>query len=306
MRLINVLKVEDITDVPKVEREIMLMKIGITPETKTEILEVVDIFRAKVCEISDETMTLEITGDPGKTVAFQKVLQHHPILTVARTGRVALMRDSNVDTEFIRRHGIAVELFDPVSLGIAPLTAPSLVAKPTRDRLHTISILVEDVPGILVRVTGLFSRRGYGIESLAVGPAERKGLSRISVVVPGDDPTINLMNAQLERLINVIAVEDITDVPTVQRELMLIKVTAEPKTRTDILQIAKVFRAKILDVGEGSLTMEVTGDPGKMAAIQQLLRKFGIMEIARTGKIAIVRESKVNTNVVTSGVQSIV
>jgi len=160
---------------------------------------------------------------------------------------------------------------------------------------HTISVLVEDEAGVLTRIAGLFARRGFNIESLAVGPAESKGISRITMVVPGDDDTIEQLTKQLNKLINVIKLTDITKIPCVERELMLVKVSATPVNRSEVIQIAQIFRARVVDMSEESLTLEVVGDPGKMVAIISMLSKFGIKEIARTGKIALIRESGVNT-----------
>ncbi|MEN9247001.1 MAG: acetolactate synthase small subunit [Gloeomargarita sp. GMQP_bins_69] len=160
---------------------------------------------------------------------------------------------------------------------------------------HTLSVLVEDEAGVLTRIAGLSARRRFNIESLAVGPAEQPGISRITMVVPGDDRAIEQLTKQLYKLINVLKVQDITNIPCVERELMLLKVNATPVSRREILEIAQVFRARVVDLAEDSLTLEVTGDPGKMAAIIQMLQKFGIREMARTGKIALVRESGVNT-----------
>ena len=160
---------------------------------------------------------------------------------------------------------------------------------------HTLSVLVEDEAGVLTRIAGLFARRGFNIESLAVGPAEQGGISRITMVVPGDDHIIEQLTKQLYKLINVLKVQDITDIPCVERELMLLKVNATSLTRSEIIEIAQIFRARVVDIGEDSLTLEVVGDPGKMVAIVQVLQKFGLKEVARTGKIALVRESGVNT-----------
>jgi acetolactate synthase-1/3 small subunit len=160
---------------------------------------------------------------------------------------------------------------------------------------HTISVLVEDEAGVLTRIAGLFARRGFNIESLAVGPAEKVGVSRITMVVPGDDRIIEQLIKQLYKLINVLKVQDITQVPSVERELMLVKVNATASNRAEAIQIVQIFRARIVDMSEETLTVEVVGDPGKMVAIIQMLNKFGIREIARTGKIALVRESGVNT-----------
>ncbi|MEQ9671328.1 acetolactate synthase small subunit [Coleofasciculus sp. G2-EDA-02] len=160
---------------------------------------------------------------------------------------------------------------------------------------HTLSVLVEDEAGVLTRIAGLFARRGFNIESLAVGPAEKVGISRITMVVPGDERSIEQLTKQLYKLINVIKVQDITTTPCVERELMLIKVNGSSSTRSEIIELAQVFRARVVDIAEDSLTIEVVGDPGKMVAIIQILSKFGLREIARTGKIALIRESGVNT-----------
>ena len=160
---------------------------------------------------------------------------------------------------------------------------------------YTLSVLVEDESGVLSRISGLFARRGFNIESLAVGPAEKIGISRITMVLSGDPRTIEQLTKQLYKLINILKVQDITNLPCVERELMLLKVYTTKSTQTEILEIAQVFRAKIVDLANESLTLEVTGDPGKMVAIEQLLLKFGIREIARTGKIALSRDSLVNT-----------
>jgi acetolactate synthase-1/3 small subunit len=160
---------------------------------------------------------------------------------------------------------------------------------------QTISVLVEDEAGVLTRIAGLFARRGFNIESLAVGPAELSGVSRITMVVPGDEKVVEQLIKQLYKLISVLKVQDISQQPCVERELMLIKVNATASNRAEVIQVAQIFRARVVDLSEEALTIEVVGDPGKIVAIIQMLNKFGIREIARTGKIALVRESKVNT-----------
>lgn len=156
---------------------------------------------------------------------------------------------------------------------------------------HTLSVLVEDESGVLTRIAGLFARRGFNIDSLAVGPAEQVGISRITMGVPGDERTIEQLTKQLYKLVNILKVQDITNVPCVERELMLLKVNTTSTSRSEILEIVKIFRARVVDLAEQSLTIEITGNPGKMAAIETILEKFGISEIARTGKISLVRES---------------
>jgi len=160
---------------------------------------------------------------------------------------------------------------------------------------HTLSVLVEDESGVLTRIAGLFARRGFNIESLAVGPAEQEGFSRITMVVAGDNRVIEQLTKQLYKLVNILRVQDLTNLPCVERELMLLKVQTTSSTKSEILDIVNVFRAKVVDLAENTFTVEVTGDPGKMVAIKQLLTKFGILEIARTGKISLIRESNVDT-----------
>ncbi|XTZ19627.1 MAG: acetolactate synthase small subunit, partial [cyanobacterium endosymbiont of Rhopalodia fuxianensis] len=160
---------------------------------------------------------------------------------------------------------------------------------------HTLSVLVEDEAGVLTRIAGLFARRGFNIESLAVGPTETVGISRIIMVVPGDNDSIEQLTKQLYKLINVLKVNDITQTPCVERELILVKVNASASNRVEVIELAQVFRARIVDISEETVTIEIVGDPGKIVAIVQMLNKFGLKEVARTGKIALVRESGVNT-----------
>ena len=160
---------------------------------------------------------------------------------------------------------------------------------------HTLSVLVEDESGALSRISGLFARRGFNIDSLAVGPTETKGMSRLTMVVEGDDETLQQMTKQLNKLFNVLGVADLSNLAAVERELMLLKVSSKEETRGKILELVQVFRAKVVDVSDMALTLEVVGDPGKLVALEKLLEPYGILEIARTGKIALKRSSGVNT-----------
>ncbi|MCT0218242.1 acetolactate synthase small subunit [Synechococcus sp. CS-1329] len=160
---------------------------------------------------------------------------------------------------------------------------------------HTLSVLVQDESGALSRISGLFARRGFNIDSLAVGPAEQRGHSRLTMVVEGDDQTLEQMTKQLNKLVNVLSVIDLTCIPAVERELMLLKVAAPPENRAAILDLVEVFRAKVVDVADNALILEVVGDPGKLVALEQILETYGILEIARTGKVALERASGVNT-----------
>jgi acetolactate synthase-1/3 small subunit len=148
---------------------------------------------------------------------------------------------------------------------------------------------VEDKPGVLNKVASLFRRRGFNIASIAVGRIDRPDLSRMTIVVDGDSSLVEQVRKQLDKLIEVIKVSDITDSDAVARELALIKVKATASTRSEIIQIVDIFRANIVDVAPDSLTVEVTGDEDKIDSLFRLLRGFGIREMARTGRIALTR-----------------
>ena len=160
-------------------------------------------------------------------------------------------------------------------------------------KAHTLSVLVENKAGVLSRVTGLFSRRGFNIESLAVGPCEEPGMSRITIVVIGDDAKVEQVMKQLNKLIDIIKVSDLSGNERVERELALIKVTAEQgASRAEIMQIATIFRASIVDVSPKSIILQVIGDTEKIDALEKLLRQFGVKEFVRTGTIGILRGPK--------------
>ena len=159
-------------------------------------------------------------------------------------------------------------------------------------RKHTIAVMVENRFGVLSRVAGLFSARGYNIESLSVGETVDPSVSRMTLVVRGDELVIEQVGKQLHKLIDVIKVTDLTQENHVERELELMRVNAEPQHRAEVLRIADIFRAKVIDVTPMTLTLEVTGDESKLDAIIELLRPIGIQELVRTGKVAIARASK--------------
>ena len=154
---------------------------------------------------------------------------------------------------------------------------------------HTIVALVEDKPGVLNRMASLFRRRGFNIDSIAVGHSEVPHLSRVTVVVNGSTAMVEQVRKQLDKLVEVVKVSDITGDDITVRELALIKVRATSATRSEIIEIADIFRANIIDVASDSLTIEITGDEDKVDSLLNLLRGFGIREIARTGRIAMVR-----------------
>ncbi len=161
---------------------------------------------------------------------------------------------------------------------------------------HTISVLVENHFGVLTRVAGLFSARGFNIDSLAVGETHDPTISRMTIVVTGDDRIVEQIVKQLDKLIDVIKVEDVTGEDLIDRELLLVKVNADAAGRNDIMQIVNTFRAKIVDVNPQTLTIEVTGGESKIDAIIELLSPFGIRETARTGLIAISRRKELAVN----------
>ena len=154
---------------------------------------------------------------------------------------------------------------------------------------HILVALVEDKPGVLNRVSSLFRRRNFNIESIAVGHTEQPNLSRMIIIVEGDDAKVEQVRKQLDKVIDVVKIVDITSDETVARELALVKVKATASTRSEIIQIVDIFRANIVDVSSDSLIVEVTGDEDKVDSLIDLLRGFGIREIARTGRIALTR-----------------
>ncbi len=154
---------------------------------------------------------------------------------------------------------------------------------------HTLVALVEDRPGVLNRVSSLFRRRNFNIESIAVGHTEHPNLYRMTIIVEGDDAKVEQVRKQLDKVIDVVKIVDITSDDKVARELALVKVKSTASTRSEIIQIVDIFRANIVDVSPGSLMVEVTGDEEKVGSLVDLLRGFGIREIARTGRIALTR-----------------
>jgi acetolactate synthase-1/3 small subunit len=155
----------------------------------------------------------------------------------------------------------------------------------------TIVIQVQNEIGILTRISNVFSSRGFNIDSIAVGPTEVNGISKIIIVLPGDDQIIEQVGKQLQKLVQIIEIQDITNSNCVERELMLIRVQSTERNRTAILQVVEIFRANVVDFAEDSMTIEVTGYPGKIEAIKKMLQPFKIVEIVQTGKISIKRDS---------------
>ncbi|KAJ9533369.1 hypothetical protein QJQ45_026389, partial [Haematococcus lacustris] len=361
-KLIKVRYVEDITPVARIERELVLLKLSVPPgPERTEVLQLATIFRARVVDVAEATLTLCVSGDAGKCAAIQKVMTKFGIVEVARTGRVCLKRGEKLlePVDYSRRS------MDAMSPGPSAFThegregdvymvddsdAPGVwevenILESTYSsgdgsdyEAHTLSIEVKDVPGVLNMVTGVFARRGYNVQSLAVGPSEREGMSRICMVVPGAAPAIDKLVKQLNKLVDVQSVTNLTPMPFVNRELMLVKVRCGASQRGELRDLAAIFRADILDISPGTLTLEILGKEDKMKALTDLLEPYGeshspypppptaaadsahitvpetadgtrlrdgpctvclvpagIMEIARTGRVAVSRESGVDS-----------
>ncbi len=167
---------------------------------------------------------------------------------------------------------------------------------------HTLSVLVENKPGVLTRVAGLFSRRGFNIESLAVGQTEVPGISRMTIVVTVEGHVLEQVTKQLNKLVNVLKIVELENHVSVSRELMMVKVRADLETRSHVLEMVNLFRAKVIDVAPDTVTIEVTGDQGKLDAFLRVLEPFGIKEIVQSGMVAIGRGCKSITDRTVHGV----
>jgi acetolactate synthase-1/3 small subunit len=167
---------------------------------------------------------------------------------------------------------------------------PAMPYKAGRFMRHTLSVLVENKFGVLVRIAGLFSGRGYNIDTLNVAPTQDPTMSRMTIVVKGDDSVLEQITKQLNKLVEVIKVQDFRDGEYVDRELVLVRVAVDSKSRPEVMQICDIFRAKIVDVQHKALTVEITGDETKVAAFLNLMDAFGVRDITRTGKVALPRK----------------
>jgi acetolactate synthase-1/3 small subunit len=172
-----------------------------------------------------------------------------------------------------------------------PLTLEELEATTAvrTGRKHILSILVENKPGVLTRIAGLFARRGFNIDTLAVGPTDDESLSRITLTLDGAMHPIDQVTKQLHKLVNVIKIRDLEPQETIAREMALFKVSADGQSRAEIMQLADIFRARIIDVSGRTVTIEVTGTADKIEAFESMVRPFGLVEMVRTGEIAIAR-----------------
>ena len=159
-------------------------------------------------------------------------------------------------------------------------------------KTHTLSVLVENSPGVLARVASLFSRRGYNIDSLAVGPTENPTISRMTIVINVEDHALDQVIAQLDKLVNVIDITELDPIASVQRELLLVKVSTDEKTRSQVLETVQLFRAKVVDVAQDAVTIEATGNSEKIQALLRVLEPYGIKELVQSGLVAISRGHK--------------
>ncbi|KAK9833459.1 hypothetical protein WJX81_007169 [Elliptochloris bilobata] len=324
-KLVKVRYVEDITHGERVERELVLFKIRAPPgPTRMEVLQLVEIFRARVADVSERSVTLGVTGDAGKTTAMERALSKFGILEIARTGKISLKRGSALlqmggwgDSSTRREHQArgAAEQPQAASAEGLPGSEPdvymvdehggegvwqvdNLLDAPTyagEFEPHTLSIEVEDRPGVLNQVTGVLARRGYNVQSLAVGHSEVEGQSRITTVIPGSPEATAKLVKQLNKLVYVLKVTDLSAAPFVKRELALIKVRCEAAQRRELSDLAAIFHGTICDVSLSTVTLEMQGKETKIGALQGLLAPYGILEVARTGRVALARDSGVDT-----------
>ena len=360
-KLAKVRKVENVTNKECVERGLMLIKVKCEPEHRSQVLEVNRIFRASVVDVAEHSLTMAVTGDPGKNRAFQSALTKFGVLQVARTGKLALKREPVYSEQRSRRvrlmeamkkakdavSGLNVKersakyesvlasrivravagmehdddgdldvgdvysTLENDSIGVwdVPVLSSSFsglgmgtdkvdIDKPDENAKftpRTLSILVDNRPGVLDSVTGVFARRGYNIQSLGVGPEKSFDISRISTVVPGTSQDIAMLMKQILKVPYVISAQDITNTPFVERELMLIKVVCPRANRAEVIDLCAMFRAKVCDISEDTVTIEVSGRQRKINAIQALLEPYGILEVARSGRVALARDSGVDS-----------
>ncbi|GIL91976.1 hypothetical protein Vretimale_18539 [Volvox reticuliferus] len=340
-KLVKVRYVEDITATDRIERELLMLKLRVQPgPTRAEVLQLAQIFRARIVDVGDNTLSLSVTGDPGKLTALLKVMAKFGVVELARTGRICLRRGEallergtnlpesppssplpNIQPKTAvtgesagsgsepggEERTADVYMVDGSASGVWDVdnvleaTYASQGQVPTDYKAYTLNIEVQDKPGVLNQVTQVFARRGYNVQSLVVGPSEREGMSRIVMVVPGKVTSpdgssgISPLLKQLSKLVFVEAITDLTDVPFVNRELLLVKVRCTASQRGELRDLATIFRGSIVDVSAASVTIEVLGKEDKMKAFTGLLEPYGILEIARTGRLAMARDSGVNS-----------
>eukprot|EP01025_Chloroclados_australasicus_P037625 TRINITY_DN3845_c1_g2_i3.p1 TRINITY_DN3845_c1_g2~~TRINITY_DN3845_c1_g2_i3.p1 ORF type:complete len:301 (+),score=23.70 TRINITY_DN3845_c1_g2_i3:109-1011(+) len=275
------------------------------------------------CGVFLQCQILVVSGDPGKLYAFETAVRPFGLTQLARTGRVTLRKsDSHFDmalasfpatrtVELDAYKAASTQARDQGSYAGADVYAVQSggsegpwsvrnVLEPSYEvtagfKPHTLLIEVDDVPGVLNEVTGVISRRGYNIQSLAVGNSERHGCSRIVTVIPGRERDIPKLIKQLERLIVIQSIEDVTNVPHVQRELMLVKIRCTAAQRAEVKAVVDIFDGLVVHVSSHSMTVELIGKEDRMQELQKLLEPYGVLEVARTGRIALPRELGVDS-----------
>lgn len=250
-------------------------------------------------------------------MSFQKVMSKFGVIELCRTGRIAVKRGEHLfnDSGYTWAAANAAEARARAEENKA--TSREIVSRMSVDgesnwsvynildaayapdatvyEAATLSVDVSDVPGVLNQVTGVISRRGYNVQSLAVGPSEKEGMSRITMVVPGEPGEVAKLTKQLLKLVNVNAVTELHKIPHVARELMLVKVSCDASQRGELVDLARIFHGAVCDVSKTTLTLEVVGKETKMRALREVLEPYGILEIARTGRVALERELGVDS-----------
>ncbi|KXZ55405.1 hypothetical protein GPECTOR_3g57 [Gonium pectorale] len=277
-KLVKVRYVEDITNTNRIERELLLLKLRVAPgPARAEVLQLAQIFRARVVDVGDTTLSLSVTGDPGKLTALLKVMAKFGVVEMARTGRICL-----------RRGEALLERGSSLAEGSNEASATPASRTPTAsmDRTADVYMVDEDLPGVW-DVDNVLEAT-YAAEGQVPSDFKPYTLNIEVQDVPG------VLN-QLSKLVFVQTITDLTDIPFVNRELMLVKVRCAPGQRGELRDLATIFRGSILDVSPGSLTIEVLGKEDKMKAFTDLLEPYGILEIARTGRVALARDSGVNS-----------
>lgn len=326
-KLVKVRFVDDLTDRMRMDRELALFKIGVPHGTaRSEVLELTSIFSGKVIDVGTEALTVAISGDPGKLFAFERSVRPFGLMQLSRTGRITLLKsDEGLDlpalgplssSRTIERdheraeqdgksspvHQTGTDVY-AITEGQTqgPWTVRNVLMQPQAQQTEsgivarTVLVEVDDNPGVLNEVTGVIARRGYNIQSLAVGNCEQAGRSRITVVLPGTQGSVSKLMKQIQRLVVVQKVVDLTDTPHVVRELMLIRVRCTPGQRSELKTLADIYSGKVAHLTGQTMTLEVIGTEETMHSLQSLLSAYGVIEVARTGRIALPRESGVDT-----------
>ncbi|CAN1833633.1 Acetolactate synthase small subunit 1, chloroplastic [Linum perenne] len=277
-KLVNVLKVEDLSNEPQVERELMLIKVNADTENRAEIKWLVDIFRGKIVDISEHSVTIEIA------LRREKLGATAPFWRFSASSYPDLGENWPNDELSAVQHRAVISETD-TSTGYSTLLLIQGDVYPSEPAdVFPFHHVLDAHWGVL-----------NDEDSLAVGPSEKEGISRITTVVPATDESVSKLVQQLYKLVDLHEVKDLTSLPFAERELMLIKIAVNAAARRDVLDIATIFRAKSVDVSDHTVTLELTGDLDKMVALQRLLEPYGICEVARTGRIALVRESGVDS-----------